>query len=83
MKIKYALLKLAVLMFGLATVHALAPFSDGDFCPPFAVFCTTDTSAGHCGFQTGIEDCRVCYGNDGSVQFGNPDCRGGLVRPTN
>jgi hypothetical protein len=82
MKTKHALLKLTVVVFGLITIHAFAaPPMDG-FCPPFAVFCATDTSVGHCGYKTGVEDCFVCYGDDGSVQVGNPDCNGSFVRAT-
>jgi hypothetical protein len=64
------ILKLAALAFGLATLQALAaPPPPPALCRPFAVFCSTGTSGGHCGYLPG-ENCNTCYGIDGSTKVG-------------
>ena len=63
-------LKFAILGLSLATLHAMqTPKHQKNWCTPFAQFCTTDTSVGHCGFQAN-EDCNTCYGDDGSTLGG-------------
>ena len=66
---KKLILKLAVLMFSLATLHAVQSKPTVVLCRPFAQLCSTNTSAGHCGFRPG-EDCNTCYGSDGSTLSG-------------
>jgi hypothetical protein len=67
---KKLVLKLAVLMLSLATLHASQTAAPEAFlCTPFARLCSTGRSAGHCGFQA-FEDCNTCYGNDGSTLGG-------------
>jgi hypothetical protein len=79
MKTRYALLRLAIALFGLAAVHALTPTNNINLCPPFAVLCSTGTSAGHCGFQAG-ENCRTCYGDNGSMVPFSSFCDHGLAK---
>jgi hypothetical protein len=61
-------LKFAIVTLSLATLHAMQTPShqQNNWCPPFARFCSTDTSTGSCGFRLG-EDCTTCYGDDGSI----------------
>ncbi|HZU32953.1 MAG TPA: hypothetical protein VFB79_17695 [Candidatus Angelobacter sp.] len=69
---KKLVLKLAVLMFSLATLQAMQhrPTASTNFlCRTQAQFCSTNTSGGHCGFRVG-EDCNTCYGIDGSTLSG-------------
>jgi hypothetical protein len=67
MNSKRLLCKLAVLALGLAVLHMEAntakASSPSFFCQ--LKFCSTATSAGHCG-TTGA-DCNVCHGSDGST----------------
>lgn len=65
-------LKFAILTLSLAALHTMQPTSAeaAPLCRPFAVLCSTGTSAGHCGFQR-FEDCNTCYGDDGSTLSGN------------
>jgi len=69
MHLKRLVLKLAVLSALLVTFHFAHSTASATFCRPFAVFCNTDTSGGHCGYQPG-EDCNTCYGIDGSIKGG-------------
>jgi hypothetical protein len=65
------LLKLTVLGFSLATLHAMQTTTPKTnfLCRQNAELCSTETSAGHCGFRAG-EDCNTCYGIDGSTLSG-------------
>jgi hypothetical protein len=63
-------LKLTVLGFSLATLHAMQTTTPkAVLCRPNAELCNTETSAGHCGFRAG-EDCNTCYAIDGSTLSG-------------
>lgn len=63
-------LKFAVLVLGLAILHlTTTPVKAYSSCPSFPVFCSTATSAGHCGYRPG-EDCDTCYARDGSTETG-------------
>src|SRR5579864_2484696 len=67
MQSKRLILKLGMLALSLVTLYVAARPASATRCRTFAVFCTTDTSGGHCGYQPG-EDCNTCYGIDGSVK---------------
>jgi hypothetical protein len=77
MKATKLFLKLAILMIGLITLHAATAQSQvaaaALLCRIDAVLCTTDSSSGHCGYEYG-EDCKACYGDDGSMLLNSPDC---------
>jgi len=64
-------MKFAILALSLAALHTIqaTPAEAAPVCRPFAVLCSTGTSAGHCGFQR-FEDCNTCYGDDGSTLSG-------------
>lgn len=67
------LVKLAIMAFSLAALATQAQprhlSTATNFCRPFAVLCSTNTSAGTCGFRPG-QDCNTCYGQDGSTLGG-------------
>ena len=69
MKSRRIALKITALLLGLAVLHTAAIPAAATFCRTFAVFCRTDTSGGHCGYQP-EEDCNTCYGIDGSIKSG-------------
>ena len=68
MNLKKLILKFTVLLMGLAVLHITSkPASATNFqCPTGPIFCSTNTSAGHCGYEPG-ETCGLCYGRDGST----------------
>lgn len=72
MNIKRLLLKLAVLICGVATLQSGAAPVNSQLCREFAVLCSTGTGAGKCGTQA--PDCQTCFGFNGSVQANSPDC---------
>ena len=71
MNYRKTVLKLTVLALGLATLHfAAAPArAMSPICPDVAIFCDDGNAGGYCGYEYG-EDCRACYGFDGSVTYG-------------
>jgi hypothetical protein len=76
MNTKRLLLKLSTLILTLVALRSFA-YTEPPYCHDFAILCTTDTSNGECGeFYTG-QDCRTCYGDDGSTVPFAPECTQG------
>jgi hypothetical protein len=76
MNSKKFILKLAVLAFGLATIHVAAiPAKAGNPICRFNV-CSAGVG-GHCGYAP-REECGVCYGDDGSEVPDTEECGGGF-----
>ena len=76
MNTKRLLLKLSTLILTLIALRGFA-YTQPQYCHEFAILCTTDTSTGECGeFYTG-QDCRTCYGDDGSTVPFAPECTQG------
>ena len=76
MNSKRLLLKLSTLGLSLIALRCFA-VAPPQICHDFAIFCTTDTSNGECGESYTGQDCRTCYGDDGSTVPFAPECTQG------
>jgi hypothetical protein len=76
MNTKRLLLKLSTLILTLVALRGFA-YTPPQFCHEFAILCTTDTSTGECGESYTGQDCRTCYGDDGSTVPFAPECTQG------
>jgi hypothetical protein len=70
---KKVFFKLVILILGFAALQAFATPPETQLCREFAVLCSTNTSAGECGYEYG-QVCSTCYGRDGSILPNAPDC---------
>lgn len=74
MNSKKLILKFAVLVFGLATLHMLAVPAKA--ITPVCWFSICNAApGGHCGYAP-REECGVCYGEDGSEVPDAEECGG-------